>query len=198
MDELNYIIANNITTLRTRLGITQLELALMLDYSDKLISKWERGDSTPNAHTLKRLSEIFNVSIDYLFTDHRDSQEVSAEAEAVSPKNKLSRINTGVITAIVVVGIWMLALLMFVVSWILKQPIATIFVYAIPVTMITLLVLNSVWNEGKHNRVIIFMLIASIFLDIYVALLKYNLWQIFLLLLPAELIVILSGKIKRT
>ncbi len=195
MDELNYIIANNITTLRTQQGITQLELALMLNYSDKLISKWERGDSTPNAHTLKRLSEIFDVSVDYLFTDHRNaSQELPAVVEAEGQKTK---INTGVITAIVVVGIWMLALLMFVVSWILKQPIATIFVYAIPVTMITLLVLNSVWNEGKHNRLIIFMLIASIFLDIYIALLKYNLWQIFLLLLPAELIVILSGKIKR-
>ena len=195
MDELNYIIANNITTLRTQQGITQLELALMLNYSDKLISKWERGDSTPNAHTLKRLSEIFDVSVDYLFTDHRNaSQELPAVVEAEGQKTK---INTAVITAIVVVGIWMLALLMFVVSWILKQPIATIFVYAIPVTMITLLVLNSVWNEGKHNRLIIFMLIASIFLDIYIALLKYNLWQIFLLLLPAELIVILSGKIKR-
>lgn len=196
MDELNYIIANNITTLRTQQGITQLELALMLDYSDKLISKWERGDSAPNAYTLKRLSEIFNVSVDYLFTDHRNETEEILKDEA--KVNKQPKINTDVITAIVVVGIWMLALLMFVVSWILKKPIATIFVYAIPVTMITLLVLNSVWNGGKHNRVIIFLLIVSIFLDIYVALLKYNLWQIFLLLLPAELIVILSGKIKRS
>ena len=195
MDELNDIIANNITTLRMQQGITQLELALMLDYSDKLISKWERGDSTPNAYTLKRLSEIFNVSVDYLFTDHRNSEHELLQK--IEKEKKKPRFNTGVITAIVVVSIWMLALLMFVVSWILKQPIATVFVYAIPVTLITLLVLNSVWNGGKYNRVIIFVLIVSIFLDIYVALLKYNLWQIFLLLLPAELIVILSGKIKR-
>ncbi len=193
MDELNLIIANNITNLRTQMGITQLELALMLDYSDKLISKWERGESAPNAYTLKRLSEIFNVTIDYLFVDHRNEPEAAPN----EPKKEKAQINTGVITAIAVLGIWILALLIFVVSWILNQPIGTIFIYAIPVSLITLLVLNSVWNKGKHNSIIIIALIASIFLDVYVGLLKYNLWQIFLLLLPAELIVILSGKIIR-
>ena len=75
VEELNLIIANNICGLRTAAEMTQSELAQKLNYSDKLISKWERGDAAPNAQTLKRLSEIFDVSIDYIFEDHRGADE---------------------------------------------------------------------------------------------------------------------------
>lgn len=45
MDELKRITAANIIALRTQAGMTQLELAEQLNYSDKSISKWERGVS---------------------------------------------------------------------------------------------------------------------------------------------------------
>ena len=57
--------------------------------------------------------------------------------------------------------------------------------------------MNSVWNKGRHNYSIIALLILSIILSIYVALLRFNPWQIFILLIPAELIVLLCAKLKR-
>lgn len=202
MDDLNRIIAHNISTLRTSFGMTQLELAERLNYSDKLISKWERGDAAPNAQTLKQLSEIFSVSVDYLFTDHSGEEPAGGalDAAVLTPgedPEKTIRKNHGLITAISLIGIWALSLLGFIIAWMLGSPLWQIFVYVLPVCFITLLVLNSVWYRGKHNFYIISALIASIAAVIYVSLLKYNnYWQIFLLLIPAELLVLLSTRIK--
>ncbi len=203
MEELNYIIANNIVSLRLKNGMTQLELAEKLNYSDKLISKWERGDAAPNAQTLKQISDIFSVSIDFLFTDHRDGKGNESDASKKNDALKKSastittRENRFLITAISIIGIWMIALLVFVIMWIVDRPIGMIFIYALPVSFITLLVLNSVWNGGRHNFFIISALIVGVIAAVYVSLLKYNCWQIFILLIPAEALVLLCTRLKR-
>ena len=66
MQELKNIIAKNIQECRNACGLTQLELAEKLNYSDKAVSKWERGESLPDISVLKKMSEIFGVSLDYL------------------------------------------------------------------------------------------------------------------------------------
>lgn len=65
MDERD-IIARNITYLRKKIGLSQLELAEKIQYSNKNISKWEKAETTPSIFTLKRLAEIFNISVDEL------------------------------------------------------------------------------------------------------------------------------------
>ena len=58
MEELKKIVAANLTALRTAKGMTQLELGEMISYSDKAISKWERGESIPDAFVLLKLKEL--------------------------------------------------------------------------------------------------------------------------------------------
>ena len=45
MKDIKSIVAKNISNLRQSKGLTQLELAEKLNYSDKAVSKWERGES---------------------------------------------------------------------------------------------------------------------------------------------------------
>lgn len=45
MEDIKSIVAKNITDLRILNNMTQLELGAKLNYSDKTISKWERGHS---------------------------------------------------------------------------------------------------------------------------------------------------------
>ncbi|MBP5780548.1 MAG: helix-turn-helix transcriptional regulator, partial [Clostridia bacterium] len=72
MEEYKQIISNNISHLRRSKGMTQAELAEKLNYTDKAISKWERGESIPDAIVLKQIADMFGVSVDYLFTkEHR-------------------------------------------------------------------------------------------------------------------------------
>ncbi len=191
MDDLKIITAGNIINLRTAKGMTQAELGELLSYSDKSVSKWERAEAVPDAYVLKKMSEIFGVTVDYILSPHD---------EWVPPKKekKEHSFSSGVITAIIMIGIWTLALLIYVVAWILEANWWLVFIYAVPVSFITLLVLNSVWEEGRNNRFLVFAMIASIFLAFYLTFLKYDFWQIMLLLIPAEIIAYLSFKIKKS
>ena len=162
----------------------------MLSYSDKSVSKWERAEAVPDAYVLKHMSEIFGVSVDYLLSSH---DEWKPPKETKAERGYRSR----VITAIALAGTWTLALLIYIIGWLMEYNWWMLFVYAVPVSLITLLVLNSVWESGKNNRHIIYAIVASVFAAIYLTFMDYNPWQILLLIIPAELIVFLSFRVKK-
>ncbi|MBQ6878367.1 MAG: helix-turn-helix transcriptional regulator [Oscillospiraceae bacterium] len=191
MDDLKVITASNIINLRTAKGMTQAELGELLNYSDKSVSKWERAEAVPDAYVLKKMSEIFGVTVDYLLNSHDGWEPPESFKEAERG------FHSKVITAIAIFGIWTLAFLIYIVGWLLESNWWLIFIYALPVSLITHLVLNSVWERGKNNRHIIYGLVASVFATIYLTFLSYNPWQILLLIIPAELIVFLSFRIKK-
>lgn len=189
MEDLKFITAANIISFRTKAGMTQAQLAELLNYSDKSVSKWERAEAVPDAYVLKHMSEIFGVSVDYLLSSHNDW-------EPISQKQK-RRYRSEIIVLISMVGIWTLAFFIFIIGWILGHLFWMVFIYAIPISLITLLVFNSVWEKGKRNYYIISTLVASIFVMFYLALLRWNPWQILLLIVPAELIVFLAFRVKK-
>ncbi len=63
-NEVSSIIADNITYYRKRSGLTQLELAEKLNYSDKSISKWERGEGVPDIFVLNEMADLFGLTLD--------------------------------------------------------------------------------------------------------------------------------------
>ena len=192
MEDLKVITASNIINLRTAKGMTQAELGELLSYSDKSVSKWERAEAVPDAYVLKKMSEIFGVSVDYILNSH------DAWEPPESFKKEERNFHSKVITALVLFGIWTLAFLIYILGWIYGFNWWLVFIYALPVSLITFLVLNSVWEQGKNNRHIIYGLVMSVFVTIYLTFVKYNPWQILLLVVPAELIVYLSFRIKKS
>ena len=68
-EELKVIVANNIATYRKAKGLTQAELAEKLNYSDKSISKWERGEGFPDIFTLKELADFFGIKVGDFFLE---------------------------------------------------------------------------------------------------------------------------------
>ena len=189
MEDLKFITAANIISLRTKAGMTQAQLAELLNYSDKSVSKWERAEAVPDAYVLKHMSEIFGVSVDYLLSSHNDW-------EPISQKQK-RRYRSEIIVLISMAGIWTLAFFIFIIGWILGHMLWLVFIYAVPISLITLLVFNSVWETGKRNYYIVSTLVASIFVMVYLTLLRWNPWQLLLLIIPAELIVFLAFRVKK-
>lgn len=57
--------------LRVEKGLSQSELAEKVFVSRQAVSRWENGETTPNPETLKRLSGIFDVSINTLLGSPR-------------------------------------------------------------------------------------------------------------------------------
>ena len=55
-----------LTKLRKRCNMTQTDLAHKMDVKQYVISSWETGRSEPSLEQLNKLSDIFNISTDYL------------------------------------------------------------------------------------------------------------------------------------
>ena len=70
LTELKLVTASNIINQRTKAGMTQAELGAKLNYSDKSVSKWERGEAIPDAYVLSEMAELFGVTVDYLLSSH--------------------------------------------------------------------------------------------------------------------------------
>ncbi len=187
MDDIKIIFASNLINLRTKANMTQAELGEKLNYSDKSISKWERAEAIPDVIVIMNIAEIFSVSVDYLLSAH-DKKDIKPGNKPYSPK---------MIMLVVMLGIFTLATLLFVIFWILGHKIWLIYVASIPVFLITLLVLNSVWFNRKNNLPIVAFLVLSIFIVIYYALIDFNPWQILLVSIPAEAVVYFSFQIKK-
>ncbi len=189
MDELKIVFASNLIKLRTQAGMTQAELGDRLHYSDKSVSKWERGESVPDAYVLKCIAEIFGVSVDYLISSH-DQWE-----KPISPGEETEVYSHLFITLAAIAGIWTLTVVEFVVAWLFGYAHWISFVAAVPISLITLLVLNSVWFRGKHNMFIVMALVLCIVALVYFALIEHNFWEIFIIAVPAEIVVYLSFQI---
>ena len=65
-ENVKYRIGANIAAYRKRDGLTQASLAEKLNYSDKAVSKWERGESVPDVLTLMQLAELFGITVNEL------------------------------------------------------------------------------------------------------------------------------------
>ena len=196
MEDIKSIISKNIAALRTQNGLTQLELAEKLNYSDKAVSKWERGESLPDITAIIEMSRIFGVTVD----DILKSTDISTVTRNVKIYKKY---NLKVIKYIVDGFIWAMALLMFVISFIVKGKIGfawLYFVYALPVDFVVTLVLNSVWFDKRKNYLIISGLLWSLIADLYITFKCFNLPDrtllIFLLGIAGQVIIILWSYIK--
>lgn len=192
MKDVKAVIAANIAALRQGAGMTQLEFAEKLNYSDKAISKWERGESIPDVTVLLQIAELFGVTLNYLVEETHPVQEQKK-------RNKL--INRGFITGIAILLVWLLATFCFMVvdfstGGIDFQWLA--FVYAVPVSMIVWLVCNSIWFNPRRNYLIISLLMWSVLGTVYLTCLPfgYNLWLIFCLGIPGQVAIVFWSRLK--
>ena len=89
-----------------------------------------------------------------------------------------------------------LAIITFAVFWFLGSPEWLVFVYALPVSLILMIVLTALWGKKKKNIYYISFLIWSIISAIYFTLFQYNWWFLFVIGIPAQIIVLLSFRIR--
>lgn len=195
MEDIRSIIAKNISELRKSHGMTQIELAERLNYSDKAVSKWERGESVPDIAVLKAISDTFHVTVDYLISAEHEEPDLAERESAQQTQIKKKRAHR-VITAMSVLLVWVIATLVFVIldaAAIESAARYLTFVYAVPVSMIVWLVFNSLWHDVHRNYLIISALMWSMLVSVYLSVLAggFDFWQLFLLGIPGQVIILL-------
>ena len=192
LSELKLVTASNIIKLRTGAGMTQAELGAALNYSDKTISKWERGEAIPDAYVLTQMAELFGVTVDALLSSPERWQPAPDPDEVPDRSYSVS-----MIIAVAVLGVWTLALTAFVALWLVGIIRWQIFVVALPVSILTYLVLICVFGKKRYLQFVIALFVFSIFVMIYLLFVHRNPWQIFLICVLAEVLVFLSCNIKK-
>ena len=190
LSELKLVTAGNLIKLRTGRGLTQAELGAMLNYSDKTISKWERGEAIPDAYVLTQIAEIFGVTVDTLLSPPERWSPPEPEQE------EERSYSVRAILAIAVLGVWTLALSAFVALWLAHIICWQIFVVALPVSILTYLVLICVFNRKKKLKFVVALFVLSLFLMSYLLFFHANPWQIFLVAILAEVLVFLSFRVR--
>lgn len=192
MEDIKLTIAKNVTQLRKMLQLTQAEFAEKLNYSDKAVSKWERGESIPDIIVLKQIADMAGVTVDFLL----EEEHQTIEFPVVDPHQNRNHL---IITLLSCSVVWLIATILFVSLGLHQkdtQNLWIIFAYAIPVTMVVLLVFNSLWGKPKLNFLIITILVWSILLSVYLSLWSYNPWLIFIIGIPVQLIILLWSGFK--
>jgi transcriptional regulator with XRE-family HTH domain len=201
-EKLKSQIGANIVALRKQYRLTQAALAEKLNYSDKAVSKWERGESAPDVLTLVQLAELFEVKVDDLLKDPNALPEESGSVERVLEiaveKTMKRRADKGIICKLCSILVWFVALLNFVVISSCGFPKSWVaFFYAVPVNAIVLLSLRSAWHDFRWNRALISAIMWGALLSLYMSLfvlVGINFWKMFLLGIPGQIAILLWFK----
>ena len=182
MEELKNVIGENLAALRKEKKMTQAELAEMFNYTDKAISKWEKGETSPDIETLYALCEFYGVTIDYLTHpgEKKDKEEYVLKDDNFS--NKVWQ------TALTVSIVWMVATLIFIYLLMFHKYVYwQVFIWAIPVSAIFLNIMN---HRYFHNRMMYFVCWSIFFWGILTGIffqtLSEILWPLFILGVPSE------------
>lgn len=196
MEDLKSIIAKNIASLRQEARMTQSDLAEQLNYSDKAISKWERAESMPDITVLKTIADLFEVPLDYLVRQEHDQMDLGKPIPAVSKKR-----NHAVITLLSVLIVWFVAVLGYVVlEMALPGSVRNLllFMYALPVSAIVWLVMNSIWFSRRRNFLIISLLMWSGLFSILLTMMAFGVgtWLVLLLGVPGQAAICLWSKLQ--
>lgn len=189
MDELKETIAKNLVELRTAAHMTQLQLAEKLNYSDKAVSKWERGEAIPDIRVLKKLSEIYNISVDDIITDSASSK--------VKPKMNIGKKRL-LITLLSAGLVWFVATVIFMIIYFIPKTaqyaylvyVCAPFACAIVVTVFSVLWGNWITNTFTCSLIVwtaavifhVFVITFSSFDKIYFMYIVAGVFEILILL----------------
>lgn len=204
-EKLKNQLGSNIAAHRKRFGLTQAALAEKLNFSDKAVSKWERGESIPDVVTLAHLAELFDVPMDVLVRDKdelpKDIGSVERVMERAVQKTLKRKADKKIIQKLSSLLVWFVALLIYVVLATLNVPHAWVgFLYALPINCVVLISLRSAWHDYRANILLISILSWGCLLSIHGSILvfsKVNAWMIYLLGIPGQIAILLWSKLFR-
>ena len=176
-------IAKNLTAYRKRCNLTQSQLAEKINYSDKAVSKWERGEGVPDTLVLLKMCEIFDVTLNDIISDKVKTQEPFF-------------VRNRIIVTILSCGLVMLVATIVFVLLNMALPNNEFsyltYIFALPPMFIVLVVFAGLWGTKPLQLLSISGLIWTVCLSIYFILTLLNVgsdvWLIFIIGVPVQIL----------
>jgi transcriptional regulator with XRE-family HTH domain len=160
---LKRLVADNITMYRKANGLTQIQLAEKLNYSDKAVSKWERGESLPDLYILMQIVDMFGITLNDLVTKQEQPKKVSK-----------SKLNHTIVTLLSVGLVWLIAFIVYVILHMASVSMDyMVFLYSLPVAFIVLIVFSKI----AKNRLWVYIAVTGLIFSIPLAICVQLKWQ---------------------
>ncbi len=179
--------AQNLSHYRKSLGLTQIELAEKLNYSDKSVSKWERGEGLPDLAVTTQIADIFGLTVNDLIAE--------------KPRRHLFTTRNKIIITLLSVGVaWLAATVLFFICELIFPQIENwwlFYIYAIPISSIIAIVFSCIWWKKIHVFATTSLLIWSIALCVVLTASVQKIWLIFIVALVVQILTILWFLIKK-
>lgn len=175
-------LSKNLIYYRKANNLTQIDLAIKIDYSDKSISKWERGEGIPDLLVLSKLANLYDITVNDL---------LSSKPPVYKSSNNKKRFYITILSAMLP---WLVATIIFVLFNIILKDLNKswlIFIYAIPTTAIILIVFSKLWWRNSHLLLSLSILYWTIPLCLYLSLDFENIYLFFYIAIPLQLLTIL-------
>ncbi len=186
-ENLKKYFAKNLSHYRKQLNLTQTELAEKLNYSDKSVSKWERGEGLPDLAVTAQIAEIFGLTVNDMIAE--------------KPRKRLMTTRNKVIITLLSIGLaWLVATVLFFLFEIIFPDIKIwwlFYIYAIPVSAIVGIVFSCIWWKKIHIFAAISTLIWSVALCIMLTVNVHKISLIFIVAAVLQILTILWFCIKK-
>jgi transcriptional regulator with XRE-family HTH domain len=201
MEELGKTIGNNLTFLRKKAGLTQMEFGENFSYSDKTVSKWEKGEVIPNVETLKLISDYYGVSVDFILTEHNNEEDFrSIIKKTPRAANKI------ILIMLVVTIIFAIAMTIYVASiYNMKtsdpyiNKFWTVFLWSVPFSFLVIAMLTKrMFYSRKMVVIYISCFVWTILLAAFITFLyERPHWYLFFIGIPVQAALILFAYLKQ-
>lgn len=193
--DLNKIVSTNLVDLRKDKGLTQQEFAEAIGFSDKSISKWERGYAIPTVDILIKIADFYGITVNDLIQENAlSSLKDKREREGGNSR----KVTICVLSASIV---WLVATALFINGLIQEYPnMWMAFVYAVPVTFAVLLILmRRFWPQGYssviNSSLLQWTTVLAVCIQFY--LLNQQIWFLLIICIPLQVVTILVHQLRR-
>lgn len=177
-------VVENLIKLRKAHKLSQVELSQKINYSDKAISRWEKGEVVPSIDVLEQLAEIYNVKVTYFFEEHLDEVDLKIAEKAFN-------LRLYIMFSLVLI-VWTIAVLIF---FTIKTRLNIYYfeslVWALPVTMFVISWCCRYYFNNKYHLLTTSLGCWFTLAGIYFQFLQLNLWTIFFFGIPVQILLIL-------
>lgn len=191
---LEQTVAINLAELRRAKGWTQAELAEKINYSDKSVSKWERGEGLPDLKVLMQLAQMYGVTLDSLVTEGAAEKSIAA---AEAPRRQ--RVGFRVVMELLAISlVFLLTTVLYVVcAAYLQKNIWTSFIWALPISFGMVTLFNMRWKYRACAIVFASLFSWTLLAALYLQFLSYNAWMLFLIGIPAQAAIVLLAQVRK-
>lgn len=194
MEELKQNIAKKLIYYRKKCRLTQSEIAEKISYSDKSISKWERGEALPDIAVLKSLAGIYGVTVEHLISPEEKHMKLDS---SLIQHLKDKRILVSLLSVCLV---WFVATFAFATMRFFIPHVRQAwwcFIIAIPASFIVTTVFSELWANKILRTISASLLNWSATLALFLIFDLHNKWLIFVVAVPLQIMIILWFMLKR-